>query len=72
MIVMANREGKTYRHKMTDAVVLVVKSKPMSHATTRHTVMVLDEGKARGKPAGTQSDVDEVPHDPWSKNWEET
>lgn len=65
-----NREGKTYRHKRMNAIVIVVKSKPMSHGTTRHTLLVLDCDDPRRLP-GSQSDVDEVPHEPLERNWEE-
>ncbi len=65
-----NREGKSYRHKKLDAIVLVVKSRPMSNSTWRHTVVCLDPGKTN-KPVGAQTEADEVPHAPWRKDWEE-
>lgn len=64
-----NREGHTYRHKQLKAVVVILKSRPMSSNTTRHTLLVLDCDDPRRKP-GSQSDVDEVPIDLFSRNWE--
>lgn len=71
-----NREGKTYRHRLNDALILVTKSKQMSAGTARHSVLVLEEGQGRtttGKPirAGDQMEMDEVPVDKWERNWEE-
>jgi len=65
-----NREGKTYRHKNMGAIVVVIKSKPMSAGTTRHTLLVLDCTDPR-RPPGSQSDVDEVPVNPFSRDWDE-
>ena len=65
-----DREGKSYRHKRMNAVVLVVKSHRMSAGTTRHTLLVLDCDDPRRLP-GSQSDVDEVPVEPFTRNWDE-
>ncbi len=67
-----DREGRTYRHKVSGSLVVVVKSKSMSAGTTRHTVLVLDEAKdARyGRKAGDQAEVDEVPVQKWDSQWE--
>ncbi len=66
-----DREGRTYKHKVSGSLVLVIKSKSMSAGTTRHTVLVLDEAAAVGKKAGDQWEIDEVPVQPWKKNWED-
>lgn len=65
-----NREGRTYKHKRMGAIVVVVKSHHMSAGTTRHTLLVLDCDDPR-RPPGSQSDVDEVPVEPFTRNWEE-
>lgn len=72
-----NREGKTYRHRMNNALVVVVKSKRMSAGTAIHTVLVLEEGDgvtSTGQMkihAGEQRDIDENPVNKWDRNWEE-
>lgn len=73
-----NREGKTYRHKKNDALVVVVKTVRMSAGTARHTVLVLDPGNAvassmdgRKRTAGEQVEIDEVPVARWANSWEE-
>ena len=71
-----NREGKSYRHRQNNALVLVIKSKRMSAGTARHTVLVLDKGngtRTGGQPLneGEQIDVEEVPVDKWERNWED-
>ncbi len=65
-----NREGKTYKHRRMNAIVVVVRSKPMSSGTMRHTLLVLDCDDPR-RPPGSQSEVDEVPVEPFTRNWEE-
>jgi len=65
-----NREGKTFRHKASGAIVLVIKSHRMSAGTTRHTLVVIDASAAIRKD-GTQCEVDEVPVDPFERNWVE-
>ncbi len=65
-----NREGKTYKHKVSGSVILVVKSRSMSAGTTRHTVLILDEGMSVGRRGGQQVEIDEVPVQPWTKGWE--
>jgi hypothetical protein len=67
-----DRTGQTYRHKVSGALIVVVKSKSMSSGTTRHTVLILDEAKEapRGRKAGDQVEIDEVPVSPWMRNWE--
>ena len=67
-----HREGRTYKHNVSGSIVLVVKSKSMSSGTTRHTVLILDEAKEspRGRKAGDQVEVDEVPVQRWDSNWE--
>lgn len=65
-----NREGKTYIHKGTGSLILVIKSKPMSAGTTRHTVLVIDSSAVNRK-AGDQVDIDEVPVQPWKRGWDE-
>lgn len=68
-----NREGTTYKNKNSGAIILVIASRSMSAGTTRHTVLILDEaGEAapvRGRHAGDQVDIDEVPVQPWDKAW---
>lgn len=71
-----NREGKTYRHRLNNALVLVVKSKRMSAGTAKHTILVLEAGDGKTSTgltinAGEQRDIDEVPVDKWERNWEE-
>lgn len=71
-----NREGKTYRNKSNDAIVVVVKSLRMSAGTARHTVLVLDKGSGRRSSGqalneGEQIEVDEVPVQKWERDWEE-
>lgn len=71
-----NREGKTYRHRLNNALVLVVKSKRMSSGTAKHTILVLEEGDGSTSTgikirAGEQRDIDEVPVNKWENNWEE-
>lgn len=71
-----NREGKTYRHRLNNALVLVVKTKRLSAGTGIHTVLVLEAGDGKtstGNPirAGEQQDVDENPVNKWDRNWEE-
>ena len=72
-----NREGKTYRHRTNDAMIVVVKTVRMSAGTARHTILVLDPGNAvdgkTGKPrvAGSTIEVDEVPVQKWDRDWEE-
>lgn len=71
-----NREGKTYRHRLNDALVLVVKSKRMSAGTAKHTILILEEGDGKTTTgtvirAGKQMDLDEVPVEKWERNWEE-
>lgn len=72
---LPNREGKTYRHKVNNAIVVVIKTMRMSAGTARHTVLVLDPGDAgvngRVRRAGEQVEVDEVPVQKWDKYWEE-
>lgn len=65
------REGKTYRHRQSSALVLVVKSVRMSAGTARHTVVVLDETNVISRRAGEQVDIDEVPVQKWDSIWEE-
>jgi len=66
-----NREGKTYRHRLNGAIVVVVKTARMSAGTSRHTIMVLDEGTQERFPAGATAELDEVPVDPFERNWAE-
>ncbi len=70
-----NREGKTYRHRSNNAIVVVIKTVRMSTGTARHTILVLDPGEARlngrSRQAGEQAEVDEVPVMRWDKDWEE-
>jgi len=70
-----NREGKTYRHKVTGAIVLVIKTVRMSAGTSRHTVLILDPDKAgvdgKARKAGDQVEVDEVPVQKWDRLWED-
>jgi hypothetical protein len=71
-----NREGKTYKHRLNNALVLVVKSKRLSAGTAIHTVLVIEAGDGTttdGKTirAGEQKDVDENPVNKWERNWEE-
>jgi hypothetical protein len=67
-----NREGRTYKHKVSGAIVVVIKSHRMSAGTTRHTLLVIDEAKANTTHGcGTQCEVDEVPVDPFNRNWDE-
>jgi hypothetical protein len=71
-----NREGKTYRHRLNNALVLVVKSKRLSAGTAIHTVLIIEAGDGTttdGKPirAGEQKDVDENPVNKWERIWEE-
>lgn len=72
-----NREGKTYRHRLNNAIVVVVKSLRMSAGTSRHTILVLDPGNAinpktrESRKAGEQAEVDEVPVQKWDRDWEE-
>jgi hypothetical protein len=70
-----NREGKTYRHRMNNAIVVVVRSRRMSAGTARHTVVVIDPGNAmtsgRARLGGEQVEIDEVPVSPWERMWEE-
>lgn len=65
-----NREGQTLRHKASDAIVVVVKSRHMSQGTVRHTILVLDGGRSNYKE-GQQTEADEVPTAEWSRDWEE-
>ncbi len=65
-----NREGKTYRHKPSNAIVVVVKSHRMSAGTTRLTLLVIDHGNSKHKD-GAQTQVDEVPVAPFNREWEE-
>ena len=65
-----HREGQTYKNKNSGSLIVVVKSKSMSSGTTRHTVLILDEAGSVGRKAGDQVEIDEVPVQPWSKNWE--
>lgn len=64
-----NREGTTYKNKTSGAIILVIASKSMSAGTTRHTVLVLDEAGTIARKAGDQTDIDEVPVQPWDKAW---
>ena len=72
-----NREGKTYRNKGNDAIVVVIKTVRMSAGTSRHTILVLDPANAvnpktrEPRKAGEQAEVDEVPVQKWAKDWEE-
>lgn len=66
-----NREGKTYRHRKNDAIIVVIKSVRMSAGTARHTVLVLDPGQAQKRQAAEQAEVDEVPVQKWDSMWEE-
>jgi hypothetical protein len=71
-----NREGKTYRHKNNDAIVLVIKTVRMSAGTSRHTVLILDPGTAatdtgKMRKAGDQVEVDEAPVQKWDRTWED-
>lgn len=72
-----NREGKTYRHRLNNALVVVVKTKRMSAGTAIHTVLILEEGDgvtSTGQMkirAGEQRDIDENPVNKWDRNWEE-
>ena len=65
-----DREGRTYKNKVTGALIVVVKSKSMSSGTTRHTVLVLDESKETRRKAGDQTEIDEVPVQRWDSTWE--
>jgi hypothetical protein len=71
MATAKNREGCTYRHKISDAVVLCVKTRFMSQGTARHTLLVLDAVRSRHKD-GAQTEVDETPARRWEADWEET
>ena len=64
-----NREGRTFKHKVSGAIVLVIKSHRMSAGTTRHTLLVIDCSSSMRKD-GEQIDVDEVPVQPFERNWE--
>ncbi len=64
-----NREGRTFKHIKSGAIVLVIKSKRMSAGTTRHTVLVIDS-EVKGRPVGSQTDVDEVPVRVFNEDWE--
>jgi hypothetical protein len=66
-----NREGKTYRNKGNDAIVVVVKTTRVSAGTARHTVLVLDPGSSEKRKAGEQVEIDELPVQKWDKGWEE-
>lgn len=72
-----NREGKTYRNKGNDALVVVIKSVRKSAGTARHTILVLDPANAvnpknqKPRQSGEQAEIDEVPPAPWDKDWEE-
>lgn len=66
-----NREGKTYRNRRNDAIVVVLKSLRMSAGTTRHTVLVLDPGTSTVRRSAEQVEIDEVPVQKWDSNWEE-
>lgn len=72
-----NREGKTYRNKGNDALVVVIKSVRMSAGTARHTILVLDPANAidpktrTPRRSGEQAEVDEVPVAKWDRDWEE-
>lgn len=70
---MANaksREGNTYRHKATDAIVLCIRTRFLSHGTARHTLLVLDKANST-YPDGAQTDADETPARVWDRDWEE-
>lgn len=66
-----NREGQTYRHRDSDAIVVCLKSRSMSSGTMRHTLLVLDCGRSSHHKDGAQTEVDEVPIRPWERDWEE-
>ncbi len=66
-----DRQGRTYKHKNSSAVILVVRSRSMSSGTTRHTVLILDEGSPQNRKAGDQVEIDEVPVQPWARGWED-
>lgn len=70
-MTVPNREGKTYRHRQNDAIVVVIKSHRMSAGTARHTVLVLDPGNSDKRKAGEQVEIDEVPVQKWDRTWEE-
>ena len=67
-----DREGRTYKNRVSGALIVVVKSKSMSAGTTRHTVLILDEAKEapRGRKSGDQVEIDEVPVQRWDAAWE--
>jgi len=65
-----DREGRTYKNKVSGALIVVINSKPMSSGTTRHTVLVLDEAGTTARKAGDQTDIDEVPVQKWDSQWE--
>lgn len=67
-----NREGQTYKNRKSGAIVLVVKSKSMSSGTTRHSVLILDEGAETNakRKAGAEVEVDEVPVQRWAAVWD--
>lgn len=70
MAAAKNREGTTYRHRATDAIVLCVKSRHMSFGTSRHTIVVIDCANSNRYKDGQQVEVDETPMEPWERHWE--
>lgn len=68
---ITNREGKTYQHRLNKAIVVVVKTERMSAGTARHMTMVLDEGEQTRFRSGATVTLDEVPIDPFERNWTE-
>ena len=67
---MTNREGKTYRHKVSGSIVVVTHSRRMSAGTTRHTLLCIDPTESSLRKTGEVCDVDEVPVEPFERIWE--
>jgi hypothetical protein len=68
--ILMNREGQTYRHRTSGSIVVVTHSKRMSAGTTRHTLLCIDPTNLSMRKTGEVCDVDEVPVDPFDRNWE--
>jgi hypothetical protein len=66
-----DRTGKTFEHKASGSVVVVTKSRQMSAGTSRHTLLVIAAGAGSFRKDGEQCDVDEVPVEPFERNWKE-
>jgi len=64
-----NRRRQTFRHRSSNAVVLVVNSRQLSFGTGRHTLVVIDPGQSRHKVSSTV-EADERQND-WEYFWEQ-